>query len=57
MRAMPTASKDTYPLTFNQMSFGRIRSLPCGTPLNGVLSSSFLQVLIDFSDCVLEEFL
>ena len=57
MRAMPTASKDTHPLTFNQMRFGRIRSLSCGTPLNGVLSSSFLQVLIDFSDCVLEEFI
>ena len=57
MRAMPTASKDTHPLTFNQMRFGRIRSLSCGTPLNGVLSSSFFQVLIDFSDCVLEEFL
>ena len=57
MRAMPTASKDIYPLTFNQMRFDRIRSLPCGTPLNGVLSSSFLQVLIDFSDCVLEAFL
>ena len=57
MRAITTASKDTYPLTFNQMRFGRIRSLPCGTLLNRVLSSSFLQVLIDFSDCVLEEFL